>query len=143
MDTILLKYHYMGNDYLVYDTCKNDIALEPRTIRTICARNFSLGSAGLLAGSVMDDGQMTLKNYRPDGSEAEVTRPATRIFSQYLQDAGYPGCQYAPSTPSIDYAEISSPEKTGKEKERVEEIGKLFLSVTFIAKNHMNRCRMA
>ena len=140
MDTNLMKYHYRGNDYLVFDTGKNNIALEPRTIRTICARNFSLGSAGLLAGSVMDDGQITLKNYCPDGSETEVTRSAVRIFSQYLKDAGYPGCQYVPS---IDYAEISLHEKSGWEKVNAEEVGKLFLSETFITKNHMNRCGMA
>lgn len=140
MDTILLKYHYLGNDYLVYDTCKNDIELDPRTIRTICARNFSLGSAGLLAGPLLDGDQMTMKNYRLDGSEAEVTRPAARIFSQYLQDAGYLSCQ---NGPLMDDTEISLKEKPGDGKKNAEEVGKLFLSETFITKNHMNKCRMA
>lgn len=89
MDTILLKYNHLGSEYLVYDTCKNNLELDARAVRTICNRNFGLGAQGVLAGPVMCGNDMSMKIYQPDGSETVVSRNAAKIFMQYLKDAGY------------------------------------------------------
>ena len=135
MDTVLLKYHHLGNDYLVYDTCKNDIELDAKAIRTICSRNFGLGSQGILAGPVMSGGQMGMKSYHPDGSEARVNRNAMRIFRQYLEDAGY--LERKEAVLHTEAGALSFQEDAEQEREAVAEIGKLFLSEKFTEKNHM------
>lgn len=89
MNTILLKYDHLGSEYLVYDTCKNNLELDAKAIRTICNRNFGLGTQGILAGPVMQGNDMSMKIYQPDGRETAVNRNAAKIFMQYLKDAGY------------------------------------------------------
>lgn len=136
MDTILYKYHCLGDDYLVYDTCRNHIALDARAIRTICARNFGLGSVGILVGPMMDGAQMTMKSYRPDGSEMTAGLSGTQTFCKYLRDAGYLGDHAC--ILRCDSCELSLSGEP--EASDAEEIGKLFLSEAFIDRNHIARC---
>ena len=91
MNTILMKYHHHGSEYLVYDTCKNNLELDERAVRTICNRNFGLGAQGVLAGPVMTGKDLCIKIYQPDGSETSISPNAAKIFKQYLKDAGYSG----------------------------------------------------
>lgn len=44
------KYHGLGNDYLVYDCCKNSVQLDSKMVASICERHYGLGSDGILAG---------------------------------------------------------------------------------------------
>jgi diaminopimelate epimerase len=85
----LQKYHAIGNDYLVYDPQNNVLELNEDRINLICDRNFGVGSDGILVGPILDDGNIKLKIYNPDGSEAEKSGSGIRIFSKYLKDAGY------------------------------------------------------
>ena len=70
-----LKYHALGNDYLVStsehpDYLENELTSEQ--VRKICHRNFGLGSDGILVGGKDVSGNcFTLKIYNPDGSTAE------------------------------------------------------------------------
>ena len=49
MGTIIMKkYHGLGNDYLVLDPNKNDLALQTRTSEMVCRRNCGVGADGLL-----------------------------------------------------------------------------------------------
>lgn len=89
MDIQLKKYHALGNDYLIYDTQKNEGALTGEQIKQICHRNFGIGSDGILAGPVFHEGVPGVKIYNPDGSEAEISGNGIRIFAKYLKDAGY------------------------------------------------------
>lgn len=83
------KYHGLGNDYLVYDCIKNSAVLEKEAVRLICHRNYGLGSDGLLVGPIMKNGEIWVRIFNPDGSEAEKSGNGIRIFSKYLKDAGY------------------------------------------------------
>ena len=85
-----LKYHALGNDYLVStsehpDFSKNELTSEQ--VRKICHRNFGLGSDGILVGG-KDDSEncFTLKIYNPDGSTAEKSGNGLRIFARSLWD---------------------------------------------------------
>ena len=82
------KYHSLGNDYLVYDCRKNEEELEPEKIIRICARKFGIGADGIVAGPYMQEGQMHVKVYNADGSEAEQGGNAIRIFAHYLKSIG-------------------------------------------------------
>ncbi|HIZ64625.1 MAG TPA: diaminopimelate epimerase [Candidatus Blautia pullicola] len=83
------KYHSLGNDYLVYDSKKNQKELEQEEIVRICSRNFGIGSDGIVAGPYMEGESMHVRVYNPDGTEAEQGGNALRIFSHYLKAAGY------------------------------------------------------
>lgn len=88
-DIILKKYHGLGNDYLVLDPNKNTLALQGRNIEMLCRRNFGVGADGILYGPFWEDGNIRLRVFNPDGSEAEQSGNGVRIFAKYLLDEDY------------------------------------------------------
>jgi diaminopimelate epimerase len=87
MPLAFTKYHALGNDYLVVDPKHLTSALTPAQIRTICHRNYGIGSDGILEGPLPSKkAQFGLRIFNPDGSEAEKSGNGLRIFSRYLWD---------------------------------------------------------
>ena len=83
------KYHALGNDYLVMDPADYPAwtAPTPEQIRTICHRNFGIGSDGILWGPLRTSrAKFGLRIFNPDGSEAEKSGNGLRIFSRFLFD---------------------------------------------------------
>jgi len=81
------KYHALGNDYIVIDPQDLREPLTVEQVRTICHRNFGVGSDGILLGPLpAEQAQFGLRIYNPDGSEAEKSGNGLRIFSRYLWD---------------------------------------------------------
>ncbi len=81
------KYHALGNDYLVIEPRECEKPLNQECIRTICHRNFGVGSDGILFGPVPSkEAKYALKIFNPDGSEAEKSGNGLRIFSRFLYD---------------------------------------------------------
>jgi len=86
------KYHGLGNDYLVMD----EMALmqNPKRIRTICDRNFGIGSDGILFGPLPSKSALAgLRIFNPDGSEAEKSGNGIRIFCRHLWERGSIGSE--------------------------------------------------
>lgn len=91
------KYHALGNDYLVIDPTSLNARLTPAQIKTICHRHYGIGSDGVLLGPLeSSSGDVALRIFNPDGSEAEKSGNGLRIFARYLWDAGI--VQSAPFT---------------------------------------------
>ena len=86
---MLEKYHYMGNDYLVFDPNKNDLELNAENIKKMCSRHFGIGADGILAGPYLGENDFYVRIYNADGSEAEKSGNGMGIFAKYLRDAGY------------------------------------------------------
>jgi diaminopimelate epimerase len=87
MQIAFTKYHALGNDYIVIDPKDLPSPLTTAQIRTICHRNFGVGSDGILLGPLpAENAKCALKIYNPDGSEAEKSGNGLRIFSRYLWD---------------------------------------------------------
>ena len=81
------KYHALGNDYLVIEPKNLPSPLTAAQIKTICHRNFGIGSDGILVGpSSSKKAQFAMRIFNPDGSEAEKSGNGLRIFSRYLWD---------------------------------------------------------
>ena len=81
------KYHALGNDYLVVDPGELPSPLTTAQIKTICHRNFGIGSDGILLGPLPSQkAPFGLQIFNPDGSEAEKSGNGLRIFSRYLWD---------------------------------------------------------
>jgi diaminopimelate epimerase len=86
------KYHALGNDYIVIDPKDLPAPLTVEQVKTICHRNFGVGSDGILLGPLpARDAKCALKIYNPDGSEAEKSGNGLRIFSRYLWDRNMVG----------------------------------------------------
>jgi diaminopimelate epimerase len=84
------KYHALGNDYLVINPQDLLFPLTSEKIKTICHRNFGIGSDGILLGPLTSKtAQFALRIFNPDGSEAEKSGNGLRIFSRYLWDRGF------------------------------------------------------
>ena len=64
------KYHRLGNDYLVYDIRKNREELDQEKIVRVCSRNFGIGSDGIVAGPYEKEGELFVRVFNPDGTEA-------------------------------------------------------------------------
>lgn len=80
-----VKYHALGNDYLVIFQAELDEA----KIRRICDRNCGIGADGILFGPLETETcNFRLRIFNPDGSEAEISGNGLRIFSRYLWDEG-------------------------------------------------------
>jgi diaminopimelate epimerase len=87
-----VKYHALGNDYLVIPS--SDIAGELRrsTIERICHRHYGIGSDGILLGPLNSPAcDFKVRIFNPDGSEAEKSGNGLRIFSRFLWDEGLVG----------------------------------------------------
>jgi diaminopimelate epimerase len=81
------KYHALGNDYIVIDPKNLPSPLTTAQVKTICHRNFGVGSDGILLGPLPSKkAAFALRIFNPDGSEAEKSGNGLRIFSRYLWD---------------------------------------------------------
>ena len=81
------KYHALGNDYIVINPKDLPAPLSAEQIKTICHRNFGVGSDGILLGPLpTKKADFGLRIFNPDGSEAEKSGNGLRIFSRYLWD---------------------------------------------------------
>jgi diaminopimelate epimerase len=84
-----VKYHGLGNDYLVMDPLPLGRELTLDEVRLICHRNYGPGSDGILWGPLPTNrADFGLRIFNPDGSEAEKSGNGLRIFSRYLYDRG-------------------------------------------------------
>jgi len=81
------KYHALGNDYIILDPADVPAVPAAEQIRTICHRNFGIGSDGILYGPLKTEhADFALRIFNPDGSEAEKSGNGLRIFARYLWD---------------------------------------------------------
>jgi diaminopimelate epimerase len=81
------KYHALGNDYIVMDPKNVPAPLTTGQVKTICHRNYGVGSDGILLGPLPSKkAEFGLRIFNPDGSEAEKSGNGLRIFSRYLWD---------------------------------------------------------
>lgn len=84
------KYVALGNDYLVLDPAASALALTPERIRALCDRHSGIGADGTVVGPMRDaGGQLSIRIFNPDGSEAEKSGNGIRIFARYAFEAGY------------------------------------------------------
>lgn len=80
--------HGLGNDYLVMDPTELTFRLTLKNIKSICDRNWGVGSDGILALVPSKKANFGLRIFNPDGSEAEKSGNGLRIFARYLHATG-------------------------------------------------------
>jgi diaminopimelate epimerase len=88
MKNRFFRGHGLGNDYLVVDLKELTFRLTPINVRSVCDRNWGLGSDGILALVPSKKADFGLRIFNPDGSEAEKSGNGLRIFARYLHATG-------------------------------------------------------
>src|SRR5574342_1061629 len=84
-----VKYHALGNDYLVIPPPEPDSDLSQEQIQRLCHRNHGPGADGILLGPLPSETcDFRLRIFNPDGSEAEKSGNGLRIFARFLWDEG-------------------------------------------------------
>jgi diaminopimelate epimerase len=83
------KYHALGNDYIVVDGDAVRPRLDAERVRALCDRHTGIGSDGVLALHRPRRGELALRIWNPDGSEAEKSGNGVRIFARFLWDFRY------------------------------------------------------
>lgn len=80
------KYHGAGNDFIVIDAGTPDLDW-PGLAPSMCIRHFGVGADGiiLVAGH---DGELRMRMFNPDGSEAEACGNGLRCFVKHVVDTG-------------------------------------------------------
>jgi diaminopimelate epimerase len=87
-----VKYHALGNDYIVMRPAELNGNPDLRHVQLICHRNYGVGSDGILLGPFESSTcDFRLRIFNPDGSEAEKSGNGLRIFSRFLWDSGLVG----------------------------------------------------
>jgi diaminopimelate epimerase len=89
-----VKYHALGNDYVIIHPEEFPDRLSEDMIRLICHRNYGVGSDGILLGPLDSlSCEFGLRIFNPDGSEAEKSGNGLRIFARSLWDKRLVGDQ--------------------------------------------------
>lgn len=88
MNNQIFKGHGLGNDYIALDPKELDLKLTTKTVRTLCDRNWGVGSDGILALTPSKKADFGLRIFNPDGSEAEKSGNGLRIFACFLYGTG-------------------------------------------------------
>ncbi|WP_042425403.1 diaminopimelate epimerase [Streptacidiphilus anmyonensis] len=93
--TTLLKYHILGNDYLVADPALGALAPDAGATRALCDRRTGVGADGVLYGPLpaanpAADAQdaFEVRVFNADGSECVRSANGLRIFARYLREHG-------------------------------------------------------
>lgn len=84
-----VKYHALGNDYLVIDPRHIDLPSDGEVARRLCDRHLSVGADGVLFGPmspVVAGAPVGLSIFNSDGTECGRSANGIRLFALYLAE---------------------------------------------------------
>lgn len=88
----VVKYHVLGNDYLVADPRHGAPPPDAEGTRLLCDRHTGVGADGVLYGplpSSASHADFDLRIFNSDGTECARSGNGLRIFARYLREHGY------------------------------------------------------
>ena len=102
------KYQGLGNDFILMEGRSGQLPAEirdpdPSWVRRLCDRRFGIGADGLiLALPPEGDGELRMRIFNADGSEAEMCGNGIRCLARFLADSDGdgPGRQWPIETPA-------------------------------------------
>ena len=102
------KYQGLGNDFLILEGRQDQLPSlisepDPGWVRTICDRRFGVGGDGvILALPPQADGDLRMRIFNADGTEAEMCGNGIRCLARYLADSdgNSPGTIWNIETPA-------------------------------------------
>ena len=102
------KYQGLGNDFLILEGRQDQLPSlisepDPGWVRRICDRRFGVGGDGvILALPPQADGDLRMRIFNADGTEAEMCGNGIRCLARYLADSdgNSPGTIWNIETPA-------------------------------------------
>ena len=87
---LFTKMHGLGNDFVLVNCFEEMLDLEraPGIAAKVCDRYFGIGADGLILLLPADDGDVTMRIFNSDGSEAEMCGNGIRCAAKYLYERG-------------------------------------------------------
>ncbi len=87
---LFTKVQGLGNDFVLVNCFeeKLDLAQAPQIAARVCDRYFGIGADGLILLLPADDGDVTMRIFNSDGSEAEMCGNGIRCAAKYLYERG-------------------------------------------------------
>ena len=89
------KMHGAGNDYVVLDARDENKDWSTLAVE-MCDRHFGVGADGLLLLEPSTVGDVRMRMFNPDGSQAEMCGNGIRCFSKYVMERGLVSLNGAP-----------------------------------------------
>src|SRR6056297_4323656 len=82
------KMHGAGNDYVYVNGFVEEVAEPAALAREVSDRNFGIGSDGLILILPSRSGDVRMRMFNADGSEAEMCGNGIRCVAKYVHDHG-------------------------------------------------------
>ena len=92
MDLPFVKLHGNGNDFILideWDGVKVPDEMKGEFASVYCDRRMGIGGDGILFLGKTDSGQVAMRLFQPDRSEAEMCGNGIRCLARYAYDKGY------------------------------------------------------
>ncbi|MBO7238817.1 MAG: diaminopimelate epimerase [Elusimicrobiaceae bacterium] len=84
-----VKYHGLGNDFVIVDMSKNNFSDFARVAKAVCDRRRGIGADGLVLLWTMDGENVKMRIFNSDGSEAEMCGNVSRCVPLFWKESGY------------------------------------------------------
>ena len=102
------KYQGLGNDFVLIEGRDGRLdpsitSPDPQWVRSICDRRFGIGGDGIiLALPAEGSGELRMRIFNADGSEAEMCGNGIRCLARFLADSDgdAPGRSWSIETPA-------------------------------------------
>jgi diaminopimelate epimerase len=90
MELEFAKMHGLGNDFVVFDGVRQEVALTPERIRAIADRRFGVGCDQVLTVEPSDraDVDFRYRIFNADGGEVEQCGNGARCVAAFIHEAG-------------------------------------------------------
>jgi diaminopimelate epimerase len=94
MQLSFTKMNGAGNDFIMIDNRKRELALDASRVARLCDRHRGVGADGVLAVEPSTQGaDFRMRYYNADGGEAEMCGNGARCFARFARRLGAPGAE--------------------------------------------------
>lgn len=88
MERIFFKYQGTGNDFVILDNRKGEIAFSREQVALFCDRRFGIGADGLMLLNSHPAYDFEMKYYNADGGESTMCGNGGRCLVKFAADSG-------------------------------------------------------
>ena len=81
-----VKYHGLGNDFVIVNAAENPVQDWSDAARRVCDRRFGIGADGLVGVWPMDGENAKMRIFNSDGSEAEMCGNVSRCVPLFWRE---------------------------------------------------------
>jgi len=83
-----VKYHGLGNDFILVDGTSASITLESQQVVHLCDRHFGVGADGVILVLPSAHADCRMQLFNSDGSEGEMCGNGLRCLARFVWDEG-------------------------------------------------------